>query len=427
MSLPNTYQEVEYIQSSWTQYINTWFVANTSDILNNLTLYIEASKSWTWNFMGSKSWTWDSVTYVTMESPWSTTTTLRCFNWNGNSYTDRSIIHNSLDTKDSIMFKYSSSSFVCTVNWTSYSVSRSSWYSTWNHPYFIFCRNNWADTSEQCLTMRFYKWYIDVWWTIVRDFIPCYRKSDWVIWLYDLVNNVFYTNVGTGTFTKWPDVIISTTWKIQHIYLYINWETKQVYPAATPEITYKYDFTDWTRTDSKLIADWWGWIWQQTTTPNGWTSYWMTMMSGWLWCYNTSTDKWCSAWKRINIPEGITHFYLKARWEKQGSWWWVSIALWDKNANWNIIWMWASYNSNKNWFNVNWADRKTWSALYYIEWEWEVDITTWAWSCTINSWWSWNWTIWAFNFWNEVYLRPWISKWYYQTPTYIYYIELKMR
>ena len=35
---------------------------------------------------------------------------------------------------------------------------------------------------------------------LVRDFIPCYRKSDNVAGLYDLVNNTFYTNQGTGNF-----------------------------------------------------------------------------------------------------------------------------------------------------------------------------------------------------------------------------------
>ena len=42
--------------------------------------------------------------------------------------------------------------------------------------------------------------------TIVRDFVPCYRKSDDVIGLYDLVSKQFYTNQGTGTFTKGLDV-----------------------------------------------------------------------------------------------------------------------------------------------------------------------------------------------------------------------------
>lgn len=38
--------------------------------------------------------------------------------------------------------------------------------------------------------------------TLIRDFIPCYRKSDNEIGLYDLVENMFYTNAGTGEFVK---------------------------------------------------------------------------------------------------------------------------------------------------------------------------------------------------------------------------------
>ena len=35
---------------------------------------------------------------------------------------------------------------------------------------------------------------------ILRDYAPCYRKSDNKPGMYDLVNNVFYTNSGTGQF-----------------------------------------------------------------------------------------------------------------------------------------------------------------------------------------------------------------------------------
>ena len=37
---------------------------------------------------------------------------------------------------------------------------------------------------------------------LVRSFIPCYRKSDKVVGLYDIVNNVFYENAGTGNFKR---------------------------------------------------------------------------------------------------------------------------------------------------------------------------------------------------------------------------------
>ena len=41
---------------------------------------------------------------------------------------------------------------------------------------------------------------------LIQYFIPCYRRSDNVIGFYDLVNDVFYTNAGSGTFSKGPNV-----------------------------------------------------------------------------------------------------------------------------------------------------------------------------------------------------------------------------
>lgn len=41
---------------------------------------------------------------------------------------------------------------------------------------------------------------------IVREYIPCYRKTDGVIGLYERYTGAFLTNAGTGTFTKGADV-----------------------------------------------------------------------------------------------------------------------------------------------------------------------------------------------------------------------------
>ena len=41
---------------------------------------------------------------------------------------------------------------------------------------------------------------------LIRNLVPCYRKSDNVIGMLDMVNNVFYTNAGSGTFTKGNNV-----------------------------------------------------------------------------------------------------------------------------------------------------------------------------------------------------------------------------
>jgi hypothetical protein len=56
-----------------------------------------------------------------------------------------------------------------------------------------------------------FKWkihYVKVedWNTEILELIPCYRKSDNVIWFRDIVNKVFYTNRGSGSFTKWGNI-----------------------------------------------------------------------------------------------------------------------------------------------------------------------------------------------------------------------------
>lgn len=42
--------------------------------------------------------------------------------------------------------------------------------------------------------------------TVTIDLIPCYRISDRVAGMYDIVNDVFYTNEGTGEFLVGADV-----------------------------------------------------------------------------------------------------------------------------------------------------------------------------------------------------------------------------
>lgn len=43
--------------------------------------------------------------------------------------------------------------------------------------------------------------------TPIRNFVPCYRKTDGVIGLFDTVGKQFYTNIGTASLTKGADVV----------------------------------------------------------------------------------------------------------------------------------------------------------------------------------------------------------------------------
>ena len=53
--------------------------------------------------------------------------------------------------------------------------------------------------------------------TLIRDFIPCFRNSDNEVGMYDIINNIFYTNQGTGAFTYGNVVEIFTPDHSQNI------------------------------------------------------------------------------------------------------------------------------------------------------------------------------------------------------------------
>lgn len=77
-------------------------------------------------------------------------------------------------------------------------------------PFGVFCNNyglapssHKASSGSKLSELRFVD---DTTGKDVFDPIPCYRKADGVIGMYDLVSGTFYTNEGTGSFTKGADV-----------------------------------------------------------------------------------------------------------------------------------------------------------------------------------------------------------------------------
>lgn len=67
---------------------------------------------------------------------------------------------------------------------------------------FIFALNQSGSIINPTLTGRIYEFKIYDKGAIVRSMMPAVRKSDNVIGMYDTVNNAFYVNKGTGSFTK---------------------------------------------------------------------------------------------------------------------------------------------------------------------------------------------------------------------------------
>lgn len=81
---------------------------------------------------------------------------------------------------------------------------------------YLFCKNTDSNLSE-FISARIYEYKIEEDGNLVKEFIPCYCLKEVVdvngkncpigtIGILDLVKNEFYTNQGTGQFTKGVDI-----------------------------------------------------------------------------------------------------------------------------------------------------------------------------------------------------------------------------
>ena len=201
--LPSAYQEVEWIKSNNRCRINTWYSPSWS--------YLKTEIKLNFNSL-SYDWDWFANTPFVF---WYTSSNF-CFlcrnagnGWfeYGNGNSAQSTWFTVVEKTDyTISILASNWTQYININWNTYSSSCGSSLNTWPIP--LWCReqlNGQYSYYATDLKIYYFKIY-SAENVLVREFIPCYRKSDSVIWMYDLVNNQFYTNSWSWTFTKWPDV-----------------------------------------------------------------------------------------------------------------------------------------------------------------------------------------------------------------------------
>lgn len=387
--LPSAYKEVEYIQSTatspWTtssswQYINTWVVVSKNIKLEiDMQFTVTTAQQrlfWWWYDQSETSWiTFDA--YINWSTQWARATKNWSWNWQTTSVsanTNRNkfildnskyVIYNSSGT--SVYNGANDNTITNTDSWTIPLLAR-------NH------RSLWKICCHSSAKLYSCKiWDNNV---LVRDFIPCYRKSDSVIGLYDLVNNQFYTNSWSWTFSKWSDVAMP---ELKNAYIGESW-----YTPYSKTFSYTWSDQSWTvpYTQSyRITAKWaWGksakwWLWSWIFELTAWDTFSIMVWANW-WNWN-----WTKYW-----------FGWSANWWGNAAWWWLSwvftwswaIAATDSaralvigwGAGWNGAWTWWVW-----WGTTGWTG--TWS--YWTAW--------WGWTQTSH--WSW-WNAWAnqFNWWN---------------------------
>ena len=186
--LPIEYQEVEYIQSSGTQYIDTGYKP-TGENMRLVMDYMYSASPNGKSLFGAES---SSTFPITFYSRSATTAEF----YIGSTYV---VVSYNITTGTRYKLDCHANNGVFTANLNE--AAKSETYSgsllkTIN--LFLFTNN--GQQSTQLISARLYSCQIYDNEILVRDFVPCYRKADGAVGLYDLVNNVFYTNAGSGVF-----------------------------------------------------------------------------------------------------------------------------------------------------------------------------------------------------------------------------------
>ena len=203
--LPQEYQEVEYIESTGTQYINTGYVTKYGDTVEIEFEYTTINN--TFNFIYGATTPTNAEPVAKFGVRYYNSAYVPIMEIVGATYLGTSLYAFNKKVYKMVLTSGSQKLYIDGVEVAVGTESAA----LPNYTALLFASNNgnnaYVDGNQS--NGKLYKATIKSGSTLVRNFVPCYRKLDGVIGLYDLVNNSFYTNQGTGTFLKGADICLS--------------------------------------------------------------------------------------------------------------------------------------------------------------------------------------------------------------------------
>ena len=205
-TIPSEYQQVSYIGSSGTQRINTSILAREGDVIE--CTITEASNYSRNNYMFGVAAP-GSATNYRFGVAFTSATSAAIFN-RSNTEGNLGAISN-LTAPYTITAKINSTSEAngyFTINGSTFlstQIAPGDSTSFGNSEYVLFALhyNHTTYRSGSCKMQSFKVTRDNV---EILNFVPCYRKSDGIVGMYDTVSKTFFTNTGTDAFTKGADV-----------------------------------------------------------------------------------------------------------------------------------------------------------------------------------------------------------------------------
>lgn len=183
--LPDEYQEVEYIQSSGSQYIDTGI---NPQVKPRVVMKMAMTNSGDSDYFGNSSIN-GSAFFGNFSS----------YGLNFYRYGSTNALNTGISVKQNEWHEWDMSQSVYLDGDLRYTTANTYTYNSSQKNICIFKGRNFA--TYQLAYFILYDGDEKV-----REFYPCYRKSDSVIGLYDKVTNEFYPNNGSGVFIKGADV-----------------------------------------------------------------------------------------------------------------------------------------------------------------------------------------------------------------------------
>lgn len=288
--LPDAYQEVNYIESTWTQYIDSWYTPNYNTEISCKFAHnenvIDTPVFWARTSGGGNQ-------YVLWSHPIGYSAQWACqFN------NTQSASFTSLSVGTEIEFSYDKTWWnYWSQSWT---WSPASW--TPNVNIIIFWLRQWTSIDNRKFAGKMWYFQISENWILKKNFVPCYRKSDSVIWMYDLVNDQFYTNAWSGTFTKGTD---SSTLELKEF---------QVWPDEWWELFDETIIANSTTWSSWVIASVNGTFIRPSYTFGGWNGAYTKTTREWYDVISASWSHWnCHIWMSQSTYDALISNYSKIK------------------------------------------------------------------------------------------------------------------
>ncbi len=193
--LPSTYQEVEYIGSTGTQFIDLPFGFDRTDIVD-FDMSVDTNQTTDKYLVSPNSWNNNNNRFamgIGMHYP-------NLAVGFGSKSTDNTDLSPSVaNDGERHQWHYQNSVFTILDLGVSYNGTSDTFGGTTTNLRLFYGYN--ANTKGKIY--RYVHWKNG---SKRVELIPCYRKSDNVIGLYDIINGTFYTNNGSGTFSKGSNV-----------------------------------------------------------------------------------------------------------------------------------------------------------------------------------------------------------------------------